>query len=84
MGGTVLEYEAKTIYNQGRRDGAAEGHQAGVIEGHQAGVIEGHQAGVAEGEARGTLNTLFALVDGTVKFEHVTKDKKRVSVYVAE
>ena len=47
MGGTVLEYEAKTIYNQG----------------HQAGVIEGHQAGIIEGEARGTLNTLFALVE---------------------
>ena len=25
--------------------------------------------------------TLFALIDGRVKFEHVTKDKKRVSVY---
>ena len=29
----------------------------------------------------GSDDTLFALVDGTVKFEHVTKDKKRVSVY---
>jgi len=25
--------------------------------------------------------TLFATVDGYVKFEHVTRDKKRVSVY---
>lgn len=25
--------------------------------------------------------TLFALVDGKVKFEHATKDKKKVSVY---
>jgi len=25
--------------------------------------------------------TLFALVDGVVKFEHVSKDKKAVSVY---
>ena len=31
--------------------------------------------------ARGSDDTLFALVDGKVKFEHVTKDKKRVSVY---
>ena len=27
--------------------------------------------------------TLFALVDGTVKFEHVSRSKKRVSVYPA-
>ncbi len=25
--------------------------------------------------------TLFALIDGSVKFEHVTRDKKQVSVY---
>ena len=29
----------------------------------------------------GSDDTLFALIDGRVKFEHVTKDKKRVSVY---
>ena len=29
----------------------------------------------------GSDDTLFALVDGRVKFEHVSKDKKRVSVY---
>ena len=29
----------------------------------------------------GKDDTLFALVDGVVKFEHATKDKKRVSVY---
>ena len=28
--------------------------------------------------------TLFAKVDGVVKFEHETKDKKRVSVYTQE
>ena len=25
--------------------------------------------------------TLFATIDGYVKFEHVTRDKKRISVY---
>ena len=30
---------------------------------------------------RGKDDTLFALVAGKVKFEHMTKDKKRVSVY---
>ncbi len=28
--------------------------------------------------------TLYALVDGVVKFEHLTKDKQRVSVYPLE
>lgn len=28
--------------------------------------------------------TLYALVDGTVQYEHVTRSKKRVSVYPAE
>jgi len=29
----------------------------------------------------GRDHTLFALVDGNVKFEHVTRERKRVSVY---
>lgn len=29
----------------------------------------------------GKDHTLFALIDGMVKFEHETRDKKRVSVY---
>ena len=29
----------------------------------------------------GTDHTIFATIDGFVKFEHVTRDKKRVSVY---
>ncbi len=28
--------------------------------------------------------TLFAMIDGLVKFEHETKDRKRVSVYPAQ
>ena len=31
----------------------------------------------------GKDHTLFSLIDGTVKFEHDTKEKKRVSVYTA-
>ncbi len=30
---------------------------------------------------RGKDDTLFALVNGKVRFEHMTRDKKRVSVY---
>jgi len=29
----------------------------------------------------GTDDTLYALIDGRVKFEHITKDRKCVSVY---
>ena len=31
----------------------------------------------------GRDHTLFALIDGTVRFENATKDKKRASVYAA-
>ena len=33
---------------------------------------------------RGTDDTLFALIDGKVKFERVGKDRKQVSIYAAE
>ena len=33
---------------------------------------------------RGSDDTLFAKIDGTVKFERVGRDRKRVSVYVAD
>ncbi len=33
---------------------------------------------------KGSDDTLFALIDGTVKFERLGKDRKKVSVYAAE
>ncbi len=33
---------------------------------------------------RGSDDTLFALIDGKVKFEHVSGGRKQVSVYAAE
>ena len=33
---------------------------------------------------RGSDDTLFAKIDGTVKFERVGRDRKQVSVYAAE
>ena len=50
---------------------------AGTIIERQRGtaIRPGNNVGV------GRDHTLFALVDGTVKFEHATKDKKKVSVY---
>ena len=33
---------------------------------------------------RGTDDTLFALIDGTVKFENIQNGRRQVSVYAAE
>ena len=33
---------------------------------------------------RGSDDTVFALIDGTVKFERVGKDRKQVSIYAVE
>ncbi len=33
---------------------------------------------------KGKDDTLFALIDGTVKFERVGKDRKRVSIYAEQ
>ena len=48
----------------------------------------GHVAFFKEAASHGDLyvgigsdDTLYALIDGTVKFEHATKSKKQVSVY---
>ena len=40
-------------------------------------IRPGHNVGI------GTDDTLYALIDGTVKFEHVSGGKKQVSVYSA-
>ena len=41
----------------------------------------GSSINAGEGVGMGKDFTLFALVEGKVKFEHKTKDKKQVSVY---
>lgn len=37
-----------------------------------------------ENVGKGSDDTLFALIDGTVRFERLGKDKKKVSVYPVE
>ncbi len=67
--------------SQGQRLGVkrydGEAVRAGTIILRQRGtrIIEGNNVG------RGRDFTLYSLVDGTVKFEHATRSKKRVSVY---
>lgn len=51
--------------------------QAGTIIMRQRGTVvrPGNNVGI------GRDHTLFALIDGTVRFENATKDRKKVSVY---
>jgi hypothetical protein len=44
MGGTVLEYESKTIWNHAKAEGVAEGMEAGKT----AGMASGMAAGMAD------------------------------------
>jgi predicted transposase YdaD len=41
MGGQILEYEGKTIFNEGRQEGRKEGRQEGLQEGRKEGRQEG-------------------------------------------
>ena len=41
MGGKVLDYEAKTIYMDGKNDGIALGMAKGVAQGMEQGVAQG-------------------------------------------
>ncbi len=70
--------------SQGQRLGVkrydGETVRAGTIILRQRGtrIIEGTNVG------RGRDFTLYSLIDGSVKFEHQTRSKKRVSVYPVE
>ena len=79
VGGTVFVPKTEKMYRkgiaegerkgkreglaEGKREGLAEGKREGLAEGKREGLAEGKREGLAEGEARGTLNTLFALVE---------------------
>ena len=67
--------------SQGQRLGVKRGDGQAVLAGtilvRQRGtpIKAGNNVGV------GRDHTLFALIDGTVRFEHATKDRKKASVY---
>jgi large subunit ribosomal protein L27 len=44
----------------------------------------GTKVNAGENVGLGKDHTLFALIDGVVKFEPLTRDKKKVSVYAVE
>lgn len=41
MDGKILEYEAKTILNEGKQQGWVLGRESGLAEGHKSGLVEG-------------------------------------------
>ena len=56
MGGQILEYEAKTILNEGRILGINEGRILGIDEGRILGIDEGRVLG--QDEERNRINQL--------------------------
>ena len=54
MGGKVLDYEAKTIYMDGKNDGIALGMAQGMAQGMEQGVAQG----VAQGRASLVLDMI--------------------------
>ena len=58
MGGKGLDYEAKTIYMDGKNDGIALGMAKGVAQGMAKGVAQGMAKGVAQGRASLVLDMI--------------------------
>ena len=58
MGGKVLDYEAKTIYMDGKNDGIALGMAKGMEQGMAKGVAQGIAKGVAQGRASLVLDMI--------------------------
>ena len=58
MGGKVLDYEAKTIYMDGKNDGIALGMALGMAQGVAQGMAQGMEQGVAQGRASMVLDMI--------------------------
>ena len=58
MGGKVLDYEAKTIYMNGKNDGIALGMAQGVAQGMAQGMEQGVAQGVAQRRASLVLDMI--------------------------
>ena len=58
MGGKVLDYEAKTIYMNGKNDGIALGMAQGAAQGMEQGMAQGMEQGVAQGRASMVLDMI--------------------------
>lgn len=68
----------------GRRLGAKVGDGQKVLAGNVLYRQRGTRIKAGEGAGRGGDDTIFALIDGIVKFERVGKTGKKISVYAVE
>ena len=67
--------------SESKRLGAKKADGQSVIAGNILVRQRGTHIHPGKNVGRGKDDTLFALTDGVVRFEHMTRDKKRVSVY---
>ena len=70
--------------SESKRLGLKKGDGQFVTAGHILIRQRGTHIHPGENVGRGSDDTLFALIDGKVKFERVGRDRKRVSVYAVE
>ena len=67
--------------SESKRLGAKKADGQSVIAGNIIVRQRGTHIHPGKNVGRGKDDTLFALTNGVVRFEHMTKDKKKVSVY---
>ena len=70
--------------SESKRLGAKKGDGQPVIAGNILVRQRGTHIHPGNNVGKGSDDTLFALVDGNVKFERMGKDRKKVSVYAVE
>ena len=70
--------------SESKRLGVKKADGQGVIAGNIIVRQRGTHIHPGNNVGRGSDDTLFALIDGTVKFERMGKDRKKVSVYPVE
>lgn len=70
--------------SESKRLGVKRGDGQFVLAGNILVRQRGTHIHAGENVGRGSDDTLFALVDGKVKFERVGRDRKKVSVYSAQ
>ena len=70
--------------SESKRLGVKRADGQAVVAGNILVLQRGTHIHAGENVGKGSDDTLFALIDGTVRFERVGRDRKKVSVYAAE
>ncbi|MDD4698688.1 MAG: 50S ribosomal protein L27 [Oscillospiraceae bacterium] len=70
--------------SQAKRLGVKRGDGQFVLAGNILIRQRGTHIHAGENVGRGSDDTLFALIDGKVKFERMDRDRKKVSIYAVE